>query len=109
MALLAQAHILSGPVLDTPGFLDDAQVHAREFIQPVTQPGVGTIGIPKAPFHFSDAKVEIRRRAPLLGEHNEEVLSTLLEYDKKKIEELSAAGVLQRDSRVDELRTSGEL
>ena len=109
LARLAQAHILSGPVLDTPGFLDDAQVHAREFIQPVTQPGVGTIGIPKAPFHFSDAKVEIRRRAPLLGEHNEEVLSTLLKYDKKKIEELSAAGVLQRDPRIDELRASGEL
>jgi CoA:oxalate CoA-transferase len=109
LAMLERAHILSGPVLDTPGFLNDAQVRAREFIQPVAHPGLGTIGIPKAPFHFSEARVEIRRRAPLLGEHNEEVLSSVLNYDKKTIEQLSAAGVLQRDPRIDEFRASGEL
>ena len=109
LAMLERAHILSGPVLDTPGFLNDAQVRAREFIQPVAHPGLGTIGIPKAPFHFSEARVEIRRRAPLLGEHNEEVLFTVLNYDKKKIEELNAAGVLHRDPRIDEFRASGEL
>jgi CoA:oxalate CoA-transferase len=109
LALLEQAHILSGPVLDTPGFLNDAQVRAREFIQPVAHPGMGTIGIPKAPFHFSAARVEIRRRAPLLGEHNEEVLSGVLNYDQKQIEDLIAAGVLHRDPRIDQLRASGEL
>jgi CoA:oxalate CoA-transferase len=109
LAMLERAHILSGPVLDTPGFLNDAQVRAREFIQPVAHPGLGTIGIPKAPFHFSEARVEIRRRAPLLGEHNEEVLCSVLNYDKKTIEQLSAAGVLQRDPRIDEFRARGEL
>jgi crotonobetainyl-CoA:carnitine CoA-transferase CaiB-like acyl-CoA transferase len=109
LAMLAKAHILSAPVLDTPGFINDAQIRAREFIQTVPQPGFGAIGIPKAPFHFSEAKCEIRRRAPLLGEDNEAVLAAVVGYSEARIAELNKTGVLHRDPSIDKFKASGEL
>ena len=109
LAMLAKAHILSAPVLDTPGFINDAQIRAREFIQTVPQPGFGAIGIPKAPFHFSEAKCEIRRRAPLLGEDNEAVLAAVVGYSEARIAELNKTGVLHRDPSIAKFKASGEL
>jgi crotonobetainyl-CoA:carnitine CoA-transferase CaiB-like acyl-CoA transferase len=109
LAMLDQVHIMCAPVLDTPGFLNDPQIAARGLIQQVEQPGIGTIGIPKAPFHYSDARVEIRMRAPMLGEHNEAMASDVLGYTKEKIAALKRSGVLHQDPQIDKLRASGEL
>ncbi len=109
LAMLDQAHIMCAPVLDTAGFLNYPQVVARGLIQQVEQPGIGTIGIPKAPFHYSDARVEIRMRAPMLGEHNETMASGVLGYTEEKIAALTQAGVLHHDPQIDKLRASGEL
>jgi crotonobetainyl-CoA:carnitine CoA-transferase CaiB-like acyl-CoA transferase len=108
LAMLERAHIMCAPVLDTPGFLNDPQIKARGLIQQVEQPGIGPIGIPKAPFHFSDARVEIRMRAPMLGEHNAAALSSVLGYTKEKIAALGEAGVLHHDPQLDKLRAGGE-
>ena len=109
LALLENLHILSAPVLDTPGFMDNKQTRAREFIQTVPHPGLGPVSIPKTPLRFSGATVEIRRRAPLLGEHNETALSAVAGYPKEKITELRRAGVLVSDPLIDKLRERGEL
>jgi crotonobetainyl-CoA:carnitine CoA-transferase CaiB-like acyl-CoA transferase len=109
LAMLDQVHIMCAPVLDTAGFVNDSQIAARGLIQQVEQPGVGTVGIPRAPFHYSDARVEIRMRAPMLGEHNEAALSAVLGYAKEKIAALNQSGVLQHDPQLDQLRASGEL
>jgi len=109
LAMLEKAHILSSAVLDTPGFINDAQVRAREFIQTVENPGFGPLGIPKAPFHFSEARCEIRRGAPLLGQDNEAVLSAVLGYSPDKIAQLNQNGVIHRDPSIDKLRASGDL
>jgi crotonobetainyl-CoA:carnitine CoA-transferase CaiB-like acyl-CoA transferase len=109
LAMLDQVHIMCAPVLDTAGFVNDPQIAARGLIQQVEQPGIGTVGIPRAPFHYSDARVEIRMRAPMLGEHNEAALSAVLGYSQEKIAALNQSGVLQHDPQLDQLRASGEL
>lgn len=108
LAILDRVHIMCAPVLDTAGFINDPQIVARGLIQQVEQPGIGPIGIPKAPFHFSDAHVEIRVRAPMLGEHNEAALSSVLGYTQEKIAALNQAGVLRHDRRLDTMRAGGE-
>jgi formyl-CoA transferase len=42
---------------------------------------------------LSDSPVEYRR-APLLGEHNEELLKELMGYDAAQVENLRAEGVI---------------
>jgi CoA:oxalate CoA-transferase len=105
VALLDQLHIMCAPVLDTAGYVNEPHIRAREAIQTVEHPGVGAIGIPRAPFHFSGARVEIRSRAPMLGEHNEAAFASVAGYSKEKIAALTEAGILHRDPQLDQQGT----
>ena len=78
-------------------------------MQSIPHPGLGPVALPKSPFRMSETPAMIRSRAPLLGEHNERILSDYLGYSREKIEGLTKAGVLVQDPRVAEWRTSGEI
>jgi crotonobetainyl-CoA:carnitine CoA-transferase CaiB-like acyl-CoA transferase len=104
LAILERAHILSAPVLDTPGVMNNPHTIARKALGEIDQPGVGKLRLPVAPFRFSNATVAIPGRAPLLGEHNESVLREILEYPQSRIDSLTANGVLHQDATVAELR-----
>ncbi|MDP9238052.1 MAG: CoA transferase [Chloroflexota bacterium] len=59
-------------------WLDDEHARARGFFVEVEHPELGrTITYPGAPYRFSETPWRIERRAPLLGEHTEEVLAEL--------------------------------
>jgi len=92
--LIQGAHILCVPVLDVEGVMNDPHNLARNSLQEVEQPGAGTLKMPKAPFRFSEAAVEVRGRAPLLGEDNERILAEILHYPKERIEDLTRRGML---------------
>lgn len=109
LAMLEQAHILSAPVLDTPGVMNDPHTIARQALGEIDQPGIGKLRLPVAPFRFSEATVKIPGRAPLLGEHNEIVLKEVLGYPQSRIDSLGEAGVLHQEPAVAELRARGEL
>ncbi len=109
LAILADVRILSAPVLDIAQAINHPQMKARGAMQEVPHPGIGPVALPKSPFRFSETTVEIRRRAPLLGEHNESVLSRYLGYAPEKIAALTQTGVLVQESLVSELRQRGEI
>jgi len=109
LTLLEQAHILSAPVRDTPGVMNDPHTIARKALEEIDQPGIGKLRLPKAPFRFSDAPVEIAGRAPFLGEHNESVLREVLGYPQSRIDSLREAGLLYQEPAVAEYRARGEL
>jgi crotonobetainyl-CoA:carnitine CoA-transferase CaiB-like acyl-CoA transferase len=109
LAMLEQAHILSAPVMDTPGVMNDPHTIARRALGEIDQPGIGKLRVPVAPFRFSEASVAIPGRAPLLGEHNEAVLREVLGYPQSRIDALREAGVLHQEPAVAELRARGEL
>lgn len=92
--LIQKAHILCTPVLDTEGVMNDPHNLARNTLQEIEQPGVGTLKLPRAPFRFSDSIVEVNGPAPSLGADNEWVLRQVLGYSKEKIEQLTRAGIL---------------
>jgi 2-methylfumaryl-CoA isomerase len=60
----------------------------------VDQPGIGTYLMPGSPLAFSDAERLPPRRAPLLGEHTDEVLAGVLGLSDKEIGRLHDQGVV---------------
>ncbi|MYC01903.1 MAG: CoA transferase [Chloroflexi bacterium] len=74
----------------------DVDEHFRDHYQRVEQPshpGFG-IWIDAAPWEFAHLERRVLERSPMLGEHNEEVLSGLLGKSQEEIAELVAAGVV---------------
>jgi crotonobetainyl-CoA:carnitine CoA-transferase CaiB-like acyl-CoA transferase len=64
------------PVLPPETLPENPQLKDRGFFVPVHHPELGaTLTYPGAPYVFSRTPWRIRRRPPLLGEHNEEVLA----------------------------------
>ena len=63
------------PVQNTEDIFDDPHVHDREMIVPVDQPGADReVEIAGNPIKMTETPPRVRGRAPLLGEHQEEVL-----------------------------------
>jgi crotonobetainyl-CoA:carnitine CoA-transferase CaiB-like acyl-CoA transferase len=67
---------------------------AREMVRRVPDPVLGQVTIPGFPFKFGAIPELPDLRAPLLGEHNDEVLRDRLGLDPKRVAELTANGVL---------------
>ena len=67
---------------------EDENLRHLGFFQDVTREVTGTHPFKTFPFRFSTFKLEHRRPPPLLGEHNREVLTTLLGVDEDELAEL---------------------
>jgi len=94
LAMLAEARIPSGPVLKPQQTLEDPHINAMGFFQPTEFPGAPKPApIAKAPVWLSETPGSIRRRAPTLGEHTDQIL-TRLGYDKGAIASLRSKAVI---------------
>ncbi|MBX3276559.1 MAG: CoA transferase [Acidobacteria bacterium] len=75
---LGDARLAGAPVYNLDEVLDDPQVKARELLKLIDYPGMeNSAPIPNPAVRLSDANIEIRRRAPMLGEHTDEILREL--------------------------------
>jgi crotonobetainyl-CoA:carnitine CoA-transferase CaiB-like acyl-CoA transferase len=78
IARLQQARIPCGPVYQLHDALHDPQVRARQLLGESAFPGTAKpIPIANPAVRLSHAPGEVRRRAPTLGEHTDEVLQEL--------------------------------
>lgn len=78
IAQLEAARIPCGPVNDLATALADPQVQARELFHPLDYPGSPkAVPVPATPVRLSETPGTIRQRAPLVGEHTDEVLQEL--------------------------------
>jgi crotonobetainyl-CoA:carnitine CoA-transferase CaiB-like acyl-CoA transferase len=92
--ILAKAKVPSGPVYRPQQTLDDPHIQQVGFFQPTDFPGAPKpIPIAKAPVWLSMTPNSIRRRAPTLGEHTDQILAGL-GYDKKAIAALKQKRVI---------------
>ena len=64
-----------GPMNSVSDIFEDPHVRAREMLVEVEHPGAGTRTIAGSPIKLSKTTSKVRRGAPLLGEHNAEVLN----------------------------------
>ena len=74
------------------------QLQARGFFEPVEHPVLGRIDVPAPPFRFASRVATgepwLRRAAPVLGQHNDEVLAVELGLDADELARLRADGII---------------
>jgi crotonobetainyl-CoA:carnitine CoA-transferase CaiB-like acyl-CoA transferase len=81
--------ILGYPVADARDIRGDAQLAARNFWQPVEHPELdATVAYPGPFARFSAARCGIHRRAPRIGEHNDEIYRAELGLTGEDLETL---------------------
>lgn len=94
MALLQAAKVPAAPLHSPQDVLDDPHIAAMGYLQRVPFPGAARpVPIVETPFRMSATPGTIRRRAPLLGEHTDEILGEL-GYPADRIAELRAREIV---------------
>ncbi len=84
--------IKAGPILQPDDLLSDPQLIHRKFIIETDHPTGGKVKHPGVPWHIDDLK-SLLIPAPLLGEHTKSILSNILKFTEKQIEELEEKNI----------------
>ncbi len=94
-AAVTQREMLGYPVATVEEIFRDPQLEARNFWQEIEHPELGASLIYPGGFtKFSKAPCKIWRRAPLIGEHNEEIYCGEIGMKKQELAELQAEGIV---------------
>ena len=94
LAALEPAGVPCGPINDLSQVFSDPQVLHRGMRVKAPHPAAGEVTMVANPIKFSRTPVEHNHAPPLLGEHTDEVLGSLLGLDARAI------GVLRKDGIV---------
>jgi crotonobetainyl-CoA:carnitine CoA-transferase CaiB-like acyl-CoA transferase len=87
--------ILFYPQFTTADLLKSDQLAAREFWVDLEHPELGTTITYPGPFvKLSETPIRMTRRAPLIGEHNQEIYGKELGMSSKEIQALKKAKVI---------------
>jgi len=93
LARLEAAGVPAGPILTYDQVFADPHVRAREMVVTVEHPRAGRLETLGVPVKLSATPGAVRRPAPTLGEHTDEVLREL-GYDEAAIRDLRARGIV---------------
>jgi crotonobetainyl-CoA:carnitine CoA-transferase CaiB-like acyl-CoA transferase len=96
---LAEHRVPAGPVLSIEETVSHPYFAARKMVRNVPDPLLGEVTIPGFPFKFSAFPEELPLTAPLLGEHNEEVLEQYLGRSADSLAALYQQGVLYKGEK----------
>ena len=94
VSLLDEASVPSSPVLDIEQICNAPHIKARNMLLEVNHPVSGKVKIPGNPVKLSDTPIIIEKTAPLLGEHNSEILTSLLGLTGEEVNGLQLDGVI---------------
>lgn len=92
--LCRTARVPCAPVMDAADLAHSPHLKARGYFVEVDHPAAGRLPYPGAPYKFSDIPWAVRRPAPLLGQHNEEVYCGRLGLSKEDLVRLRNGGVV---------------
>jgi crotonobetainyl-CoA:carnitine CoA-transferase CaiB-like acyl-CoA transferase len=92
--ILLAEDIWVAPVNDFAAVEADPQVRENEMIVEWEHPKAGTVRGVGIPVKFSATPGEIRRHAPLLGEHTEEILREFAGYGEDEVRVLQESGAV---------------
>ena len=82
------------PINNIQQICDDPYIKYRKMLVDVDQPGIGKMKVVGSPLRLSENPGEVYTGAPLLGQHTEEILGSLLKMTKGEIEDLRKEGVI---------------
>ncbi len=91
---LDKAGVPCGPILDYEDALTTPQALAREMTVDVEHPTLGRLRTLGTPLKMSATPLNPKRRAPLLGEHTDDVLRAA-GYSDDEVEQLRISGVVR--------------
>ena len=91
--LAQENHVLCAPLYTIEDLFTDPVFQDRGFFLEMDHPELGPVTMPGRPFLMSETPWSLRRPAPLLGQHTEEVLREI-GYPPERVQELRAAGVV---------------
>lgn len=94
IAELEKAGVPSGPILNYEDALTTPQALAREMTVDVQHPTLGPLRTLGTPIKMSATPLNPKRRAPMLGEHTDEILAAA-GYSQDEIEQLRYAGAVR--------------
>jgi len=90
LADLMQAGLPCGPINSLPQVFAHPQAQARNMTIESDHPTAGTVRMTGFPYKLSETPAEVHAPPPLLGEHTEEVLTSLLGYSPEDVASLRA-------------------
>lgn len=93
-ARLQRRGVAAAPVCNGADLLSDPQLAARQWFTPLTHAAAGTHAYPGLPFVYDACRLVPRRPSPTFGEHNDEVLTTVLRCEHDEIATWRAAGIV---------------
>ncbi|MGO9264284.1 MAG: CaiB/BaiF CoA transferase family protein [Candidatus Binataceae bacterium] len=82
------------PVSTMGDLLNSEHLQARGFFVEIAHPVAGTFKYPGAPLKFGATPWEIRRPAPVLGQHNDEIYGQRLGLGAARLAEFKRTGVI---------------
>jgi formyl-CoA transferase len=88
LAELTRAGLPCGRINSIPEVFSHPQAQAREMTLESEHPTAGPVQFPGFPYKFSGTPADILRPPPMLGEHTEEVLTSLLGYSQAEMTSL---------------------
>ena len=86
--------VMCAPLQTIDEVFTDPQAIAREFFVEIDNPEAGSLLQPSGPFKMSETPWTVRRPAPLLGQHTDEVLSQELGLSEEDIRGLRSERVI---------------
>jgi len=95
MCMLQEAGVPAGVVQNAEDLFNDPQLRHRRHFTPLDHPEMGRYHIATSAFHLSRYDNTPRFPAPLMGEHNELILTEFLGMDDDEIMDLIEKGVLE--------------
>ena len=82
------------PMMDAARLAWDGHLHERQFLAWTDHPVSGPTPVPGVVFRVGDDGAKVRGAAPLVGQHNEEVVMGLLGLSRARYDELVANGAI---------------
>jgi crotonobetainyl-CoA:carnitine CoA-transferase CaiB-like acyl-CoA transferase len=93
MSYLAQRGVPCGAVLDMTELLNNPHLRERGMVTEIEHPTRGKIAIVGSPIKLSKSEVKIQP-APLLGQHNEEIYASMMNFSKDDLARLKEEKVI---------------
>ena len=85
------------PIYSVKETVNDPHLNARDMFVEIEHPKAGKIKSANFPVKLSESPGEMRSPPPLLGQHNSEILKSLLGYTDEQVQRLEVNGVIVTD------------